>query len=398
MQQVGAGLAVKEAPALPTLDEMIQRQDFTGAVTLLQFQKQAGEGGPLAQPWLAYAHFHLGDYAKALDVYTKLQAEDPANGDYHLYAACCHFYLGHYKEAIAEAKQGAATGSPAKQRLRNRVLMHCAYKVNNTALLDEASAACAHASAQGSIHDALSVAALQFMRCQFQEAADEYQRIIKENLDCDAVNMYIALCLYKLDHFRISLDFVSKYVAKFPDSASALNLRACNHFRVFDSARADADLQLLADKLQSSAHAFGRELVEHNTVVFRGGQDAVKVLPPLLDVVPEARFNLTVHHLRAGELEDALSLVKDLEPKTPQEYVIKAVAYAAIGVANDVRQAVISRCSALSAYLCSCSCPLPLTTDSLIFWMFSRPCPPPAERRVHQGSALTLHRRGLLRV
>jgi len=106
--------------------------------------------------------------------------------------------------------------------------------------------------------------------------------------------MYIALCLYKLDHFRISLDFVSKYLSKFPDSASALNLRACNHFRVFDGPRADADLQLLADKLQSSAHAFGRELVEHNLVVFRGGQDAVKVLPPLLDVVPEARFNLTV--------------------------------------------------------------------------------------------------------
>lgn len=63
---------MREAPVLPTLEELIQKQDFTGAVTLLQFQQQAGEGGPLAAHWLAYACFHLGDYKRALDTYRKL--------------------------------------------------------------------------------------------------------------------------------------------------------------------------------------------------------------------------------------------------------------------------------------------------------------------------------------
>jgi intraflagellar transport protein 56 len=49
----------------------------------------------------------------------------------------------------------------------------------------------------------------------------------------------------------------------------------------------------------------------------------MQVLPGLNGVLPEAALNLVIHHLRRGELGEAHALVKDLEPSTPQEYILK---------------------------------------------------------------------------
>ena len=35
-------------------------------------------------------------------------------------------------------------------------------------------------------------------------------------------------------------------------------------------------------------------------VVFRAGEGALQVLPPLIDVIPEARLNLVIYYLRQG--------------------------------------------------------------------------------------------------
>lgn len=40
------------------------------------------------------------------------------------------------------------------------------------------------------------------------------------------------------------------------------------------------------------------DLIQHNVVVFRGGQGALQVLPKLVDVIPEARFNLIIYYLQ----------------------------------------------------------------------------------------------------
>lgn len=53
-------------------------------------------------------------------------------------------------------------------------------------------------------------------------------------------------------------------------------------------------------------------------VVFRNGEGALQVLPPLLDAIPEARLNLVVFHLKNGDTAEAFRLMKDLEPTTPQ--------------------------------------------------------------------------------
>jgi len=35
-------------------------------------------------------------------------------------------------------------------------------------------------------------------------------------------------------------------------------------------------------------------------VVFQNGESALQVLPPLVDVIPEARLNLVIYYLKEG--------------------------------------------------------------------------------------------------
>ncbi len=45
--------------------------------------------------------------------------------------------------------------------------------------------------------------------------------------------------------------------------------------------------QVMIDLLSASSQNFDNDLVRHNLVVFRNGENALQVLPPLLDVIPE---------------------------------------------------------------------------------------------------------------
>ena len=42
------------------------------------------------------------------------------------------------------------------------------------------------------------------------------------------------------------------------------------------------------------------------------------MLPNLVDVIPEARLNLVIYYLRQDDVNEAYSLIKDLEPTVPQ--------------------------------------------------------------------------------
>ncbi len=62
----------------PVLSDFIKNRDFTGAMTLLEFERNTGEGKDAednAMMWLAYSAFHLGNFTKAHDVYTSILAE-----------------------------------------------------------------------------------------------------------------------------------------------------------------------------------------------------------------------------------------------------------------------------------------------------------------------------------
>ena len=73
-------------------------------------------------------------------------------------------------------------------------------------------------------------------------------RILLENRDDLALNVYVAMCYYKLDYYDVSLEILAVYLNSFPDSAIALNLKACNHFRLYNGKAAESELKLLADK------------------------------------------------------------------------------------------------------------------------------------------------------
>ena len=143
------------------------------------------------------------------------------------------------------------------------------------------------------------------------------------------------MCYYKLDYYDVSLEILTVYLQAHPDSALGVNLKACNHFRLYNGKAAEAELKVLMDKgvpLQTN------ELIRHNMVVFSNGDHALQVLPGLVDAIPEARLNLVIYHLRHGAVNEAYELVRDLDPSTPQQYVIKGVVHATLGQAADARE------------------------------------------------------------
>lgn len=72
--------------------------------------------------------------------------------------------------------------------------------------------------------------------------------------------------------------------------------------------------------------------------MFRGGENALQVLPPLIDVIPEARLNLVIYYLKNDEINEAYNLIKDMEPVIPKEYILKAVVHAVIGQNTDNKE------------------------------------------------------------
>ena len=66
-------------------------------------------------------------------------------------------------------------------------------------------------------------------------------------------------------------------------------------------------------------------------MVFRGGENALQVLPPLIDIIPEARLNLVIYYLKNDDVNEAYQLIKDMECVLPKECILKAVVHAVIG-------------------------------------------------------------------
>ncbi|KPP65277.1 hypothetical protein Z043_116317, partial [Scleropages formosus] len=322
----------------PRLEDYLAQRDYLGAITLLEFQRSAGERQEDADLWLGYCAFHLGDYKRAMEVYKSLILKPGCPVEVWVYLACTLFFLGMYKEAEEAALKGSAFN-------------------------DEKKLMGFHQNLEDVTEDQLSLASIHYMRSHYQEAIDIYKRILLQNRDFLALNVYVALCYYKLDYYDVSQEVLAVYLQSVPDSTIALNLKACNHFRLYNGKAAEAELKNLID-ISSSSFEFAKELIRHNLVVFRGGEGALQVLPPLIDVISEARLNLVIYYLR-----QAYSLIKDLEPTTPQEYILKGVVNAALGqevgsrdhlkIAQQFFQLVggsASECDTIPGRQCMASC------------------------------------------
>eukprot|EP00043_Microstomoeca_roanoka_P001450 m.32785 g.32785 ORF g.32785 m.32785 type:complete len:557 (-) comp10821_c0_seq1:150-1820(-) len=308
---------------LPQLEDFLQKRDYVGALTLLEFLQGSGNPVDNSDEWIAYCGFHLGDYRRSLQTYKKLLAQPGCDDKFWLYLACCCFFLGMYEEADAAAQKGPQCA------LRNRLLFHLAHKFG-----DDKRLMTYHQQLQDIMEDKMSLASIHYMRSHYQEAIDTYKRIVLQDTTMVALNAYIALCYYKLDYYDVSQEIINVYLMSFPDSAIALNLKACNHFRLYNGKAAEQELMTLKEKA-SQSFEFAQDLIKHNLVVFRDGEGALQVWSKLLDVIPEARLNLVIYFLRQHDLDEAFKLVKDMDPSTPPEYILKGVVNACIGQEQD---------------------------------------------------------------
>ncbi|EDO30962.1 predicted protein [Nematostella vectensis] len=270
----------KKKRKLPKYDDFLQGRDFTGALTLLEFNRNSGKSTEETSLWIAYCAFHLGDYKKSMEEYLSLTKSEACHPDVWINLGCCYFFLGMYQEAT-----DAADKAP-KSRLQNRLQFHLSHKFN-----DEKKLMTHHQALQDIIEDQLSLASIHYLRSHYQEAIDIYKRILLDNRDYLALNVYVALCYYKLDYYDVSQEVLAVYLQHYPDSATAVNLKACNHFRLYNGKAAETELKALQENA-SPSFSFASDLIKHNLVVFRGGEGALQVLPPLVDVIPEARLNL----------------------------------------------------------------------------------------------------------
>lgn len=348
----------KKVDKTPQLHDFISKRDYTGGTVLLEFQRDTASANQNTLPWLGYCAFHLGDFPKALVVYEELLESPDANPVYHLYKACCLFYLARYEDAEEAALQGPA------ERLQTRLLFHITHKRQ-----DESGLMKFHQKLTESTEDQLSLAAIHYLRSHFQDATDVYKRLLIEYRDYLALQVYVAMCYYKLDYHDVSLEILGAYLAKHPDSAVAINLKACNQFKIYDGKAGEQELKVIIDMMSTSAQNFENDLIRHNLVVFRNGENALQVLPQLVEVVPEARLNLVIFHLKNDDIVEAYNLIKDIEPQTPQEYILKGVVTASIAQANDSREhlklaqqffqlvgASASECDTIPGRQCMASC------------------------------------------
>mmetsp|Transcript_10534 Transcript_10534/g.23713 ORF Transcript_10534/g.23713 Transcript_10534/m.23713 type:complete len:561 (-) Transcript_10534:157-1839(-) len=341
----------------PDLHEFLNNCDYVGAITLLEFEKKTREERPNLLMWLAFSYFHNGDYKKALDAYEEASNKDK-NPDMPLYKACCFYALCQYQEAEDVAK--LAPDSP----LKSRILFHTAHKRN-----DETSMMTQHQKLSDSKEDQLCLAAIQYLRSHFQDATDIYKRLLVEDREHWALNVYIAFCYYKLDYYDVALEILQTYLANYPHSITAVNLKACSHYQLYNGKAAESELKVLQQASNSGNIFQEHDLLQHNLVVFRNGENALQVLPPLLDIIPEARLNLVIFHLRTEEVMEAYNLIKDLEPAVPREYILKGVVFAALGQRTGSREhlklaqqlfqlvgASASECDTIPGRQCMASC------------------------------------------
>jgi tetratricopeptide (TPR) repeat protein len=107
-----------------------------------------------------------------------------------------------------------------KGQSRTRLRFHLAHKFG-----DEKKLMTFHQELEDVVEDQLSLASIHYLRSHYQEAIDIYKRILLDNREHLALNVYVALCYYKLDYYDVSQEVLAVYLQHHPDSAIAINLK-----------------------------------------------------------------------------------------------------------------------------------------------------------------------------
>uniref|UniRef100_A0A8C4LP99 Intraflagellar transport protein 56 n=1 Tax=Equus asinus TaxID=9793 RepID=A0A8C4LP99_EQUAS len=191
----------------------------------------------------------------------------------------------------------------------------------------------------------------------------EFKRHVGEQEE--DTNLWIGYCAFHLGDYKRALEEYENATKEENCNPEVWVNLACTYFFLGMYKQAEAaGFKAPKSRLQN-------RLLFHlaHKVVFRGGEGALQVLPPLVDVIPEARLNLVIYYLRQDDVQEAYNLIKDLEPTTPQEYILKGVVNAALGqemgsrdhmkIAQQFFQLVggsASECDTIPGRQCMASC------------------------------------------
>ncbi len=80
-----------------------------------------------------------------------------------------------------------------------------------------------------------------------------------------ALNVYVAMCYYKLEYYDIAQEVLSIYLQHHPTSFTAINLKSCNYYKLFNNQAAEQELRLFLEKTSADFH-YGSDLLKHNLV------------------------------------------------------------------------------------------------------------------------------------
>ncbi|KAK4304383.1 hypothetical protein Pmani_023666 [Petrolisthes manimaculis] len=148
---------------LPKLEDFLKKRDFTGAITLLEFERNSGNSDNQTDQWIGYCAFHLGDYKTALMEFEKITKHEnyKVTPEDWISLSCCYFYLGMYPEAEEAAEKASKTPPSVLASF-----FHLAHKFND----DEKRLMMHHQQLEDVIEDQLSLASIHYLRSHYQEA------------------------------------------------------------------------------------------------------------------------------------------------------------------------------------------------------------------------------------
>ena len=304
--------------SLPTLEEFLEKNDWQGAIAVLELEKSSGRSETLL--WIGYCYFHLGEYKKAMSIYDEILTRSKTDKQIYLYKSLCLFGLCNFEEARKEAMK--AIDCPLKTRLL--------YQISQK-LKDDTTIMSLHHKLEDNVQGQLCVAAVHFLRGHYDDCIDIYKKLLLENKKLKAVNVYLSLCYYKQDYFEIAIEGVQQYLEEYPGSVFAANLKACCLFEIGDGNKALEEIRKLDKNFEGDSLEESFDLIRHNTSVFKNGESALKVFSPLVDLYPEAKMNLILYHVSSGDYDNAFRLVKDLECLSSKQYILKAVVFTLYG-------------------------------------------------------------------
>lgn len=249
-------LQINRARSKPSFSfrDYIAKRDYVGATAILEWSASEQEEDCLTEVerllWIGYCSFRLGNYNRSKEVYIELLSckNEDVPKETCLYLACCYFYLQMFIEA-----EEAAMSLDDDSELKNRVLLHIARKTD-----DETKVAKYRQKLHDSKEDKLSAAAIAFsFRNRFQESADVYKRILVDNPNDLALNVYVAQCYFKL----VGLLFGNNAFDVRCQAVLRADLRNLKNLimPIFSQDYYDVSLEVLSIYCQVSLYSFSHE-------------------------------------------------------------------------------------------------------------------------------------------